>query len=310
MLKLLNGVQRGVSTKPVRLVIYGPEGSGKTTLASQAPAPIFLGAEDGFGMLDVPRLEPRTWPGLLDALEELTREEHPYKTIVFDSLDHLEPLLWAHVCAAEGAKSIEKVGGGFGKGYTEALNQWRGLLARCDAARARGLGIICIAHAQLKTVKNPEGPDYDRYGLKINEKAAALFREWSDAVLFLRFEDVVEKESRVATKGKASGGQRVIYTERTPAYDAKNRFGMEPAILMERDTMWSTIAPSFARGSQTTTRAELLRAEMRALANGNEALARRVEAAIERHGDDTTKLEAAIDSLKQTLKSMDEDRAA
>jgi hypothetical protein len=304
MSKFLQLVKRGVSTKPVRLVVYGPDGAGKTTLAAQSPRPIFLGTEDGFGLIDVPRFpEPRTWQQVLDSVDELTREEHDYRTIVLDTLDHLEPLVFAHVCAEKKATSIEEVGGGYGKGYLAALDEWRKLLARLDAARARGLTVVCLAHAQLKPFKNPEGPDYDRFSLKINEKAAALFREWCDAVLFLRFEDVVEKERRNDKKGKATGGQRVLYTERTPAFDAKNRFGMEPALVMERDTMWATIAPSFARSAEAPapSQADLLRAELRALAAGSEGLARKVERSIETHGDNVAALENALTNLKNAI---------
>ncbi|MFZ4594887.1 MAG: AAA family ATPase, partial [Verrucomicrobiaceae bacterium] len=40
-------LRRGRVTRPQKSAIYGPEGVGKTTLASQAPNPVFLDTEGG-----------------------------------------------------------------------------------------------------------------------------------------------------------------------------------------------------------------------------------------------------------------------
>jgi len=124
----LAAVTRGQVSKPHRVLIYGPEGVGKTTFAASAPDPIIIGTEDGSGALDVPRFpRPESWGDVLEAVDALTAKGHDYRTCVIDSLDWAEPMVWAHVCAASSKSSIEDFG--FGKGYVEALNEARKLLA-------------------------------------------------------------------------------------------------------------------------------------------------------------------------------------
>jgi AAA domain len=75
--------------------------------------------------------------------------------------------------------------------------------------------ILPVGHAQIKSFQDPELPTaYDRYQLKINDKAAALVREAADAVLFARFETELVKTNG---KHEPSEGNRIMYTESRPA---------------------------------------------------------------------------------------------
>jgi hypothetical protein len=223
----LGAVVKGKIAKPPRVLIYGVEGVGKSTFAAAAPSPIFLGAEDGTSELDTARFpEPKTWRDVLDAIAVLTHEPHDYQTLAIDTLDWLEPLCWSHTCSSRRDKngrayeSIEDFG--FAKGYVYALDGWRQMLAALDAMRARrGMGIVLLAHSWVKAFKNPVDEDYDRYELKLHAKAGGLIKEWSDEVLFASYETYShKKDGRV--RG-VSTGARVLYTQRTAAWDAKNR---------------------------------------------------------------------------------------
>jgi hypothetical protein len=214
-----------------RIVIYGTEGVGKSTFAASAPAPVFVAAEDGIRHLDVPAFpEPRTFDDVLAAVAALNGE-HQYKTLVIDSLDWVEPMIHAALCKARGWQDIEAPG--YGKGYVAAAEEWRRLLIALDLVRARGVGIVLIAHAQIKPFNNPAGPDYSRFELKLAKQAAALVREWSDALLFAAHDDRVTKDG----KGY-SAGQRVIHTVHSAAYDAKCRAQVPPVLPLE----WSAYA--------------------------------------------------------------------
>jgi hypothetical protein len=252
----LSSVSRGPVAQPLRAVIYGSGGVGKSTFAAQAPAPIFLGPEDGSSLLDVARFpQPETWADVLEAVRVLTHETHSYATLAIDSLDWLEPLCWAHVCAAGRKQSIEDFG--YGKGYVAALEEWRKLIAALEGLRrAKRLHIVAIAHAVVAPYRNPEGDDYDRFCLKLHKSAAGLWSEWCDELLYAGWRTHASKVDPRAARGKGFGSERVLYSERRAAFDAKSRHGLPP----ELDLDWSAFFAATQRGasaSATAIRAEL-----------------------------------------------------
>lgn len=244
---LLTDVVRGKLKKPQRIVLYGVEKIGKSTFGAEAPRPIFVGAEDGTSELDVARFpEPKSWTDVLDAIQTLTCDAHDFETVVLDTLDWMEPLCWAHVCAEAKKGSIEDFS--YGKGYIEALTQWRALLAALDSLRdKRKMSIILLAHAWIKSFKNPEGPDYDRYELKVHAKAGGLIKEWCDCVLFANHETLTNTkgDGKSSRAYGVSDGSRFIYTQRTPAYDAGNRYGLPETLPLN----WAEFATAVERGA-------------------------------------------------------------
>lgn len=222
---------RGKQSAPRRVVIYGPEGIGKSTFARDALRPVFIDIENGTLELDVVRFPrpPAGWalPDVYEAIEFLrTNTEHDFATLAIDVIDALEAVIWAHLCKREKKSNIEAFG--YGKGYQAALDEWRVLLGKLERLQLeRQMGLVLVGHSFVKTFKNPEGPDFDRYNMKIHEKPAGLLREWSDAVLFACYETFAEKVDDKDRKGKGfSTGARVIRTLRTAAYDAKNRYSL------------------------------------------------------------------------------------
>lgn len=226
----LSAVTRGRIASPLRVLCYGLEGVGKSTLGAGAPEPIFLGAEDGSALLNVARFpQPRTWDDVMEAIVVLTREQHEFKSLVIDSLDWIEPLVWAAVCQEMRVKSIEEPS--FGKGYIAAVEYWRRMIVALDALRrAKGMHVVLVAHALVKGFRNPEGPDYDRYILKLNDKAAALFREWVDELLFARFEVYAARDKDTKRAKGVGTGARIAHTVHSAAFDAKSRHGLRDPI--------------------------------------------------------------------------------
>lgn len=217
-------ITRGKQERPLRVIVHGVEGVGKTSFGAAAPSPIFLCSEDGTAHLDVARFPiPHTWADVLEAVRVLTHEDHSFKTLVVDTLDWLEPLCWQHVCHLHGKLSIEDFG--FGKGYINALEQWRVLLGRLDIlVRNRRMHVVMVAHSVVKRVDDPQTGAFDRYQMKLHDKSSAVLREWVDAVLFARHEvRVVERNGK--SRGMSSGN-RLLHTTWTAAYDAKNRFDL------------------------------------------------------------------------------------
>lgn len=225
----LDAVRRGVRPAPDRILLVGTEGIGKSTFASESPAPIFVAAEDGIRHLAVASFpEPTSLLDVLDAVRTLTLETHEFQTLVIDTIDWVEPLIFEAVCQANGWKTIEDPG--YGKGFTVAVVQWRMLLAALDLLRAsRGMEVILLAHAQIRTFSNPAGSNFDRYEMKLQRSASALVKEWTDVNLFAIHEDFIQDPKE--RKSKAfSTGRRVVHTERTSAWDAKNRHSLPPEI--------------------------------------------------------------------------------
>ena len=231
----LSAISRSAGISAPRILLYSDAGVGKTTLAANAPAPIFLSTEDGLGKLEVDAFPLLTsYSQVIEALAALYHEEHSFKTVVIDSLDHLEPLIWEQVCSDHNMNSIEDFG--YGKGYVEALNHWRTLLSWLNALRTtRGIAIILIAHAEIKRFESPEVDSYDRYQIKLHKRASELVQESMDCVLFANYKTVVNKEDAGFGKKKTRGvatGQRVLYTEARPAFVAKNRYSLPSELPM------------------------------------------------------------------------------
>lgn len=230
----LGAVTKGPQRAPSRIVLYGTEGVGKSTWAADAPGAIFLPIEVGSLHLDTARFPRATsWGDVLDAIKVLETERHDYQTIVLDTLDALEPLVWERVCATRTTDSGKKVSSieeyGFAKGYIYALDLWRELLARIDSLREkRGMSAILIAHAALVTVKSPDTEDFSRYDLKLHHKSSAVVREWSDHVLFATTEVALRK---VNQRTKVVGlGERVLHTTSAPGWSAKTRSAAPPVL--------------------------------------------------------------------------------
>lgn len=235
----LASLKRVSDRKPPVQLVYGTAGIGKSTLGMMAPAPVFLQTEETevncptFGLL-------RSFDEVMEALTALYNESHDFQTVVLDSLDWLEPMVWRETARANNWANIEAAG--FGKGYLAALDQWRTLLDGFKALRdEKGMGVILIAHCEIKRFDSPETEPYDRYQIKLQPRASALVQEHVDAVLFCNYRVSTVKTdlgfNKKATRG-VGGGDRLIYTNERPAFLAKNRYAMPDSIPLD----WNALA--------------------------------------------------------------------
>ena len=250
-MKLLDQVMTGRKPAPRRAMLYGTHGIGKSTFAAAAPSPIFLQTEDGLGEIDCAKLPLATTFGdAMKALSELYTAEHPYQTIVVDSLDWLERLIWAEVCRKRGVQTIEDIG--YAKGYVFALAEWREFLEGLAALRSdRNMMILLIAHARIERFDNPEMESYDRYVPRLHKHAAALVMEWVDELLFATYQihtkQTDEGFNRKRTRGIGTG-ERIVRTQERPAHLAKNRLNLPEELPLD----WKTYASFLSNGSSET----------------------------------------------------------
>lgn len=224
-------ITQGKKKRAQKVVIYGPEGIGKTTLASQFPDPLFLDLEEGSAHIDCRRVEDvNTWADLKNIINEIYADPAICKTLIIDTADKAESMATRAICEEKGIKGIEDIG--YGKGYTYLFEYMAFFLVALDALVKKGINVVVIAHAAMRKFEQPdELGAYDRWELKLAKKDAPLFKEWADMMLFCNYKTNVSITSD--GKAKASGGKRVIYTSHHPCWDAKNRHGLPDMIDMD-----------------------------------------------------------------------------
>ena len=258
MAQLLTQVESGKTAGPRRVMLYGTHGIGKSTWGAQAPKPIFIQVEDGLGQVDCDRFPlAGKYADVVSALSELWSEKHPYRTVVVDTLDWLEQLIWAEVCRRKGVENIEDIG--YAKGYTFALTHWREVLDGLDALRNdRGMTVVLIAHSKIDRFENPETETYDRYTPRLHKHACAMVCEWSDEVLFATYRVHTKQTDEGFGRKKARGvgtGERIVWTTERPAHVAKNRLNLPDELPLE----WAAYAqylPGNQRPAQPKTKGE------------------------------------------------------
>ncbi len=248
---MLAQIRKGRSLMPRRVMLYGVHGVGKSTFGAMAEKPIFITTEEGTNDIECDRFPLAAKYGdVLAALSSLYSEEHDYQTIVIDSLDWLERLIWVEVCAKRGVETIEDIG--YAKGYVFALTQWREILAGLDALRAeRGMQVILIAHAAIEKFANPETDSYDRYAPRLQKQASALVQEWCDEVLFASYRVHTRTSSEGFDRKRTQGigtGERILRTTERPAHVAKNRLNLPDELPLDY-----RIFAALARGEQPVT---------------------------------------------------------
>ncbi|MGT2934246.1 ATP-binding protein [Streptococcus catagoni] len=241
-------ITRGKRARAQRVVIYGPEGIGKSSFAAQFPEPLFIDTEGSTDNMDVARMEdkPTSYTMLKNQIAFIKANPTCCKTLIIDTIDWAESLIVEDVCAQHGKKGIEDFG--YGNGYTYVREEMGRFLNLLQDLIEVGINIVLTAHAQMRKFEQPdEMGAYDRYELKLGKKTssqtAPLVKEWADMVLFANYKTVVMTSD--TKKKKATGGQRVIYTQHHPAWDAKNRHGLPPELPLD----YSAIAHIFAQAS-------------------------------------------------------------
>ncbi|WP_203261821.1 ATP-binding protein [Streptococcus uberis] len=228
-------ITRGKRARAQRVIVYGPEGIGKSSFAAQFPEPLFIDTEGSTDNMDVARMDkPTSYTMLKNQIAFVKANPTCCKTLIIDTIDWAESLIVEDVCAQHGKKGIEDFG--WGNGYTYTKEEVGRFLNMLQDLIELGINVVLTAHAQMRKFEQPdEMGAYDRWELKLGKKTssqtAPLVKEWADMVLFANYKTVVMTTD--TNKKKATGGQRVIYTQHHPAWDAKNRHGLPEEIPLD-----------------------------------------------------------------------------
>lgn len=242
----LASLTKAKAVLPPRVLVYAPPKVGKTTFAAEWPNPVFLQLEDGtsgdlelttFGLLE-------SYDDFMSGLNALCTEEHDFKTVVVDTIDALEPLIWHKVCSDNNWNSIEEPG--FGKGYVEAAGYWAKVLKATDyLRRSKGMNILFLGHSDVSKFDPPGMDAYSRYELRVHKRASALLMDDMDIITFMNFRTEIKSQDQGFGKTRThaeGGGTRWMYLEHRPAHEAGNRYGLDaeqPRIVGRTVQQWA-----------------------------------------------------------------------
>lgn len=242
----LKSITTGASLRPPRVLLYSSHGVGKTTFGAGADAPIFIQTEDGADEVGVARFPlAKSIDDVLEAIGILYSEKHDYRTVVVDTIDWADQLVWNKLNSGYTAADLS-----YGKGAVIAATEWKALLDGLNALRnERNMAVILLAHTQVKRFDSPEVEPFDRYMPKLQERSSYLIQEWCDCVLFANYRLYTTATdvgfNKKVTRGMSTG-ERVMYTAERPAYMAKNRYNLPHELPLSWAALVGAIATSHA----------------------------------------------------------------
>ncbi len=234
-------ITRGRLGGAKKIVVYGPEGIGKSTFAANFPEPVFIDTEGSTKDMDVARFDKATsWAMILQQVQYVIDHPSCCRTLVIDTADWAEQIEITSLCDKKGWSGLEDPG--YGKGYTYSAEEFGKFLNLLEDVIDRDVNVVMTAHAQLRKVELPEEMGaYDHWEMKTSKKTAPMIREWADAVFFANYKTRIIE---VDKKKKAQGGQRIMYTSHTPFWDAKNRYGLPDELPFQYESIRHVIEPA------------------------------------------------------------------
>lgn len=233
-----------------KVIVYGPEGIGKTTFAARFPDPVFIDTEHSTDAYEVKRFPyPTSWAMLTGEVQQVRDDPSCCRTLVIDTADWAEKLCTAALLARCKKSGIEEFG--YGKGYVYLGEDFGKLLNLLEEVKARGVNVVLTAHAKLSKFEQPdELGSYDRWELKLSKYILPMVKEWADLILFANYKTFAVASDDSGKKFKAQGGKRVMYTTHHPCWDAKNRYGLAEELPFEFESiaaLFGGLAPAAAQ---------------------------------------------------------------
>ncbi len=204
MSKFLSRVTTGKDpSQGVILGIYGEPGSGKTSLALDVPGMLLVDAERSAAHYEAKRFSPDRWDDVLGVTYEFWQDPSSGLAIGFDSLDAIQAMVFDQVARANGVEQIGQIA--YGRGFDQAVAEFRKLWGFFEGIVTQGRVVLWTCHGSVSKVETPTGETFDRVGLKLNQKIAALAVEKSDLVAQIGIRTFVSK-----TKGTDKGRATVV----------------------------------------------------------------------------------------------------
>lgn len=259
-------ISRGIIRGAQKVVIYGPEGIGKSYFASKFPNPVFIDTEGSTKHMDVARTnKPSSWTMLLEQVKYFKTHPFDFDTLIIDTIDLAERLCATDICATGKKDSIKNFG--YQGGYIKLAEEIGRLLNQLSDLIDLGINVGIVAHAQMRKFEQPdETGSYDRWELKLEKRVSPLIKEWADLVLFANYKTyVIDADGQGTSKGtnKVQGGKRVMFTTHHPCWDAKNRHDLPPELPFDYEEInkWGCIPVRVGSSAPTITESKPAPAE-------------------------------------------------
>ncbi len=253
-----------------KILVYGPSGAGKTTLAALMQAHvegrvILIGLDDGGRKIRNPVTgEPLMVVPGVESVEDIRDALHQPDLFqrgdvcCIDTITKFESVSEDYAIRTiktEKGQKVENIEGyGYGKGYKHLLDTLRLVLTDLDALVRRGVHVLLLAQEQQQVIANSEGLDFLQDGPKLWHSKQYSSRleivEWADHVFRVGYHGTkvvpeVTGSKQAPRKGKIVGGtQRAIYTAGAPHFAAKSRTLTDPIVSFEDptdDTIWTLV---------------------------------------------------------------------
>lgn len=259
----LTVITRGKKIRPFMSVVAGGPGIGKSTLGAHAQNPIFIPTERGLDQIGPDRFPmPKTYLEFKRFIHSIDTEPHDYQTLVLDTIDGLEGLIWAEVCEEKNCTSIEEPG--YGEGYVAAQSKWRTLFYGNKngfgglVSMSERINVLLLSHVQIKTFNDPAETDpYDVWRIKLQDKSAAIIKEACDNILFSAYDTTMvkrakkDKDGEQQTRGPVKvlhSGDRILKTVASTGYpEAKNRYHLANEIPLTWEALQHGVESFYAR---------------------------------------------------------------
>lgn len=246
---LLN-LQQGGQMEPVRMVLYGQNGIGKTTFGAGMPKPFVLAVEDGIGVMPVmhDKAHAKNYDQIMGTLLEVGGyfQRGEFQSLIVDSMDALQSKMLEKVLTEHGKKTLSDFS--YGKGYELFKKEWEGFRDLMERFRVElKANVLLIAQTESRTIADPVNGPHDTYIMRLDRRATGVLRDWADLVGFAQLKSTAIRDKDGNITRLETNGSRILCTAPDTAFDAKNRFDLPVELPLAWVSVEKAIADAYQR---------------------------------------------------------------
>lgn len=180
-------------------LIYGAPGIGKTTLSNQFDTPLILDFEGRTKHLECYSLPIGTFQEVRDVYNALKEDGHPYKTVVFDTVDLFYRLAVGEVCSRRGIEHPSDEPHGKGYDMVKTL-----LYPVISSFQALGLGLVFTSHLKEEEIKISREQPYTKFSPSLAKSPSVIFLGMCDIIGYCHFDADMPARRVITFKGGPS----------------------------------------------------------------------------------------------------------